>query len=153
MGLSPINAILVAGGVIAGINAHLQGPGLEGLKQIQTSSKSQGKGSQKPKEVINGGSLGALGEGEAWYYNPNPKVWLLGHHNEVKTKVNGGLEMTLVDSGAQISTISDALHAKLDLSVWQLPDEVNIVGLQKLYSNNCIIIYYLRILYIILPLS
>ena len=83
-----------------------------------------------------GGTLGALGEGEAWYYNPNPKVRLIGPHNEVKTEVNGGLEMTLVDSGAQISTISDALRMKLDLPVWQLPDKVNFVGFGGVTLKN-----------------
>ena len=74
MGVDHINATLVGGGVIAGVNAHPGGPGLEGFKRIQTSSKVPGKGSQKSKETINGGTLEVQGEGEERYYNPNPKV-------------------------------------------------------------------------------
>ena len=44
--------------------------------------------------------------------------------------------MTLVDSGAQISAISDALCMKLDLPVWQLPDEVNFVGFGGVTLQN-----------------
>ena len=44
--------------------------------------------------------------------------------------------MTLADLGAQISAISDALHAKLDLPMWQLPDEVNFVGFGGVTFKN-----------------
>ena len=44
--------------------------------------------------------------------------------------------MTLVDSGAQIFAISNALHMKLDLPVSQLPDEVNFVGFGGVTFKN-----------------
>ena len=81
-------------------------------------------------------TLGALREGEVCYYNPNHKVRLIGTHNEVRTEINVGLKMTLVDSGAQISTIYDALRTKLDLPMWQLPDEVNFVGFGGITFKN-----------------
>ena len=44
--------------------------------------------------------------------------------------------MTLIDSGAQISAISEALCMKLDLPVWQLLDEVNFVGFGGVTLQN-----------------
>ena len=44
--------------------------------------------------------------------------------------------MTLIDSGAQISAISEALCMKLDLPVWQLSDEVNFVGFGGVTLQN-----------------
>ena len=135
-GSRPYQCYTCGGWVIAGANVRPRGPGLEGFKRIQTSSKVSGKGSRGSEETINGGTLGIQGEGEERYYNPNPRVRLIGPRNEIRTEVNGGLEMTLIDSGAQISAISEALCIKLDLPVWQLSDEVNFVGFGGVTLQN-----------------
>ena len=75
-----------------------------------------------------GNPRGSWGGGKHGTIIQTPRMQLIGPRNEVRTEVNGGLEMTLVDSGTQISGIPDVLCTKLDLPMWQLPDEVNFVG-------------------------
>ena len=109
------------GGVIAISIAPVRGHQLEDPKWGRGTSKPR-QGSQPNEESINegGNTEGAWGEGGSRYHNPDPLCRLIGPQNEVEVIMNDEQVTTLVDSGAQISTVCMAFVERHGLPIWQL---------------------------------
>ena len=65
------------------------------------------KGSETPQTKLN--NHGVIKRGKGKYYNPDPLYWLIGRANETKVKIDGCEVTGLIDSGANISSISKKL--------------------------------------------
>ena len=57
---------------------------------------------------------------EDLYHNPDPLFRLIGEPNEAEVVVEGKRVKSLIDSGAQISSISDKLAKSLGLKIHEL---------------------------------
>ena len=54
------------------------------------------------------------------YHNPDPLVRLIGEGNETEVIIENEKVKGLIDSGAQVSSISDTFTSKLGLKIKQL---------------------------------
>ena len=54
------------------------------------------------------------------YHNPDPLVRLIGEANETEIIIENEKVKGLIDSGAQVSSISDTFASKLGLNIKQL---------------------------------
>ena len=52
---------------------------------------------------------------ESGYHNPDPLVWVLGHANVAMVVIDGGKTMALVDTGSQISTLTEGFCTEMGL--------------------------------------
>ena len=88
------------------------------------------QGFQPDEKSINegGNTEGAWGEGGFRYHNPDPLCRLIGPQNKVKVIVNDEQVTALVDSGAQISTVSMAFVEHHGLPIWQLQQLLDFEG-------------------------
>ena len=68
------------------------------------------------------------GRGEERYYNPDPLYHLIGPANETEVQVEGQSMKALIDSGAQISAISESMVKTLGLPFWQLHTLLHLEG-------------------------
>ena len=59
---------------------------------------------------------------ESEYHNPDPLVWLLGSTNQAVGVVEGVEKMALVDTGSQISALSEGFYTEMGLRILQLRD-------------------------------
>ena len=102
---------------------------MEDPKQGRGTSKPR-QGSQPDERSINerGNTEGAWGEGGSKYHNPDPLCRLIGPRNEVEVIVNDEQVIALVDSGAQISTVSMAFVECHGLPIWQLQQLLDFEG-------------------------
>ena len=66
--------------------------------------------------------------GEERYYNPDPLYHLIGPANETEVQVEGQSMKALIDSGAQISAISESMVKTLGLPSWQLHTLLHLEG-------------------------
>ena len=73
------------------------------------------------------------GSGEGRYYNPDPLYCLIGHANETEVLVKGQRMKALIDSGAQISAISESMVKTLGLPFWQLHTLLHLEGASGVY--------------------
>ena len=62
------------------------------------------------------------------YYNPDPLFRLIGEANETEVILNGATLKALLDSGSQISTISESVAKLLGLKVKSLKNILDIEG-------------------------
>ena len=62
------------------------------------------------------------------YYNPDPLVRLIGRANESSVIINGEEQTAIIDSGAQVTTITADLVQKLKLPVYRLHTLINFRG-------------------------
>ena len=63
------------------------------------------------------------------YYNPDPLVRFIGRTNESSVIINGKEQTALIDSGAQVTTITADLVQKLKLPVYGLHTLINFQGM------------------------
>ena len=84
------------------------------------------KGPKPTKTSIN--DQGVIEKGEGKYYNPDPLYRLIGRTNETPLEVDGHKIMGLIDSGANISSISKSFAEKLGLPFRQLESLLEIEG-------------------------
>ena len=66
--------------------------------------------------------------GEGQYYNPDPLYHLIGRLNETKMLVDDHEVMGLIDSGTNISAISNSFAEKLGLPFKEQQTLLNIIG-------------------------
>ena len=57
---------------------------------------------------------------ENYYYNPDPLFQLIGESSEVDIQVDGNKLPTLIDSGAQVSAMTQKLAKQMKLKVHKL---------------------------------
>ena len=76
---------------------------MEGLKWGCTTSR-EGEGPRDPQTKLS--NHGVMERGEGRYYNSDPLYQLIGRVNEAKVKIDGCEVTGLIDSGANISSIS-----------------------------------------------
>ena len=102
---------------------------LEDPRWGQGTSKPR-QGSQPNEKSINEGenTEGAWGEGGSRYHNPDPLCRLIGPRNKVEVIMNDEQVTALVDSGAQISTVSMAFVERRGLPIWQLQQLLDFEG-------------------------
>ena len=62
------------------------------------------------------------------YLNPDPLVRLIGEPNEAIVKIEGQKFDSLIDSGAQISQLTESLGKALDLKIWNLKEILPLEG-------------------------
>ena len=67
-------------------------------------------------------------QAKSHYYNPDPLFRLIGEANETEVTLNGTTLRALVDSGSQISTISEGVAKLLGLRVKSLKNILDIEG-------------------------
>ena len=67
-------------------------------------------------------------QAKSLYYNPDPLFHLIGEANETEVTLNGTTLRALVDSGSQISTISEGVAKLLGLKVKSLKNILDIEG-------------------------
>ena len=60
-----------------------------------------------------------------WYYNPDPLARLIGRSNESTIIIDGEQHTALIDSGAQVTTITVDLVNKLKLPIYGLQTLLN----------------------------
>ena len=65
---------------------------------------------------------------ERRYYNPDPLLRLIGDANESEIILEGRVVKALIDSGAQISTITDHFARELRLEVRDVGTLLNLEG-------------------------
>ena len=70
----------------------------------------------------------AIKEIESKYYNPDPLFRLIGAANESDLRIDGHLTTALIDSGAQISAMTEKFAKRLRLKVHKLQQLLNIEG-------------------------
>ena len=68
----------------------------------------------------------AVKEIESKYYNPDALFRLIGAANESDLRIDGHLTTALIDSGAQISTMTEKFAKRLRLKVHKLHQLLNI---------------------------
>ena len=105
---------------------------------VPISSKREGGGNTGPGGLPSGPVGSELTEAEKAlmmaqsarqnYHNPDPLYRLLGPRNESTIIVNGNLVKMLVDSGAQITTITEALVRELGLEIQNLGSLLDLGG-------------------------
>ena len=101
------------------------GPRLEGLKWGRATSC----GGQRPEiQQFPINDQGVMKRGEGKYYNPDPLYHLIGRTNETPLEVDGHKIMGLIDSGANISSISKNFAEKLGLPFRHLDSLLEIEG-------------------------
>ena len=94
-----------------------RGHQLEGLKWGHATSR-EGEGPRDPQTKLS--NHGVIKRGEGRYYNPDPLYRLIGRVNEAKVKIDGFEVTGLIDSGANISSLSKSFAEKLGLPCRQL---------------------------------
>ena len=62
------------------------------------------------------------------YLNPDPLVRLIGEPNEAIVKIEGQKFDSSIDSGAQISQLTESLVKALDLKIWNLKEKLPLEG-------------------------
>ena len=70
----------------------------------------------EPGMLVNTGKLAA----ESRYHNPDPLICLLGHANETKVVVEEVEMMALVDTGSQISVLTEGIFTEMGLKILPL---------------------------------
>ena len=70
----------------------------------------------------------AVKEIESKYYNSDPLFWLIGTANESDLRIDGHLTTALINSGAQISAMTEKFAKRLRLKVHKLQQLLNIEG-------------------------
>ena len=90
--------------------------------EIETISSKVSKGE------YNRVTKAAVQEIESKYYNPDPLFRLIGAANEADLRIDGHLTTALIDSGAQISTMTEKFAKRLRLKVHKLQQLLNIEG-------------------------
>ena len=103
----------------------IQGPRLEGLEQGHATSCG-GERPKTHKPSIN--DQGVMKRGQGKYYNLDPLYCLIGQTNETPLEVDGHKNYGLIDSGANISSISKSFAEKLGLPFRQLESLLEIEG-------------------------
>ena len=105
-------------------------------KQNKSESK-KGRGSSK-KGVHKGNKVGqgeytkimkaAVQDIESRYYNPDPLFRLIGESNEAVVQLDGNKLPALVDSGTQVSAMTQKLAKQMKLKVHKLNKLLHIEG-------------------------
>ena len=87
-----------------------------------TSLPGNGQTTQgpSPKQPISSTIYMQISEVVQTYYNPDPLFRLIGPANKATVIVEGQRFLALIDSGAQLSTMSDSLVQALQLPVHKL---------------------------------
>ena len=98
---------------------------MEGLEWGRATSCG-GERPETHKTSIN--DQGVIKRGEGKYYNPDPLYRLIGRTNETPLEVDGHKITGLIDSGANISSISKSFAEKLGLPFRQLESLLEIEG-------------------------
>ena len=83
----------------------------------QATRESRGSSSQQPvSSATNMHILRVIQK----YHNPDPLLWLIGLANEATILIEGQQFLALIDSGAQLSTMSESLVQALKLPIHKL---------------------------------
>ena len=83
--------------------------------------KGEGKGLARVEEKYHTKTMKvAMKDIEERYYNPDPLFRLIGESNEAEVQIDGNKLTALVDSGAQISAITNSMAKKLKLKIQKL---------------------------------
>ena len=122
---SHYNVIKVGAGTTCTRNVPHRGHRLEGLEWGHTTSR-EGEGPRDLQTKLSNHRVLKRGEGK--YYNPDPLYQLIGRVNEAKVKIDGCEVTGLIDSGANISSISKGFVDKLGLLCRQLQQLLEIEG-------------------------
>ena len=86
------------------------------------------RGQSKPKPRNNPKAKSAIRTIHDRYHNPDPIVRLIGKRNESKIIVDGIEYPALLDSGAQMSTITISQARKMGLKINSLDQVIDIEG-------------------------
>ena len=89
-----------------------KGEGKERIKERKGNKVNQGEYRKVMKVAIQ--------DIESRYYNPDPLFQLIGESNEANIQVDGNKLLALIDSGAQVSVMTQKLAKQMKLKVHKL---------------------------------
>ena len=121
---------------------------LEGIKRVQGPSstgsdtgptttsqikvkekKGEGNGLERIERQYHAKTMkAAMKDIEERYYNPDPLFQLIRKSNEAEVQIDGNNLTALIDSGAQISAITNRMAKKMKLKVQKLKKLLRIEG-------------------------
>ena len=91
--------------------------------------KGEGKGLARVEEKHHTKTMkAAMKDIEERYYNPDPLFLLIGESNEAEVQIDGNKLTALIDSGAQISAITNSMAKKMKLKIQKLKKLLRIEG-------------------------
>ena len=98
-------------------------------RESNENEKSIPKSDSKPQSTRDSIKTGAASnKTREQYYNPDPLARLIGKSNESTIIIDGKQYTALIDSGAQVTTITIDLVAKLKLPIYGLQTLLNFRG-------------------------